>query len=237
MSSKKWLARIGALAVLAAVFITVSYIARANETLLAGVIQGGSVLSSIGFTLLTAIFVIFVIPLDIVFLIPLGALVWGPIPTALMSITGWVLGSMAAFLVARLLGASVVEKLVGLRRIREIETRIPKRNLFWTVVFLRLSISVDILSYALGLFSTIEWKPYALATLIGVAPFGFYFSYAGTLPFWYQIAAMGGAVALAAIMLLTQVRNPHDANKNTPASDAALPEAKKRPPRPAHTRL
>ena len=191
----------GALGILATTFVAVSYIARANEAALVSIVHGGNVSSVIGFILLTALFVVFVIPLDIVFLIPLGALVWGPVPTAIMSITGWVLGSIVVLGIARSFGAPVVEKLVGLERIRSIETRIPKQNLFWTVVFLRLVIPVDILSYALGLFSTMTWRPYVLATLIGVTPFGFYFSYAGTLPFWYQVAAMGGALVLATIVL------------------------------------
>jgi uncharacterized membrane protein YdjX (TVP38/TMEM64 family) len=201
MSSDRWITQVGALGVLVTTFVAVSHIARTNEAILASIVHGGNVSSVIGFILLTALFVVFVIPLDIVFLIPLGALVWGPVPTALMSITGWVLGSIVALGIARSFGAPVVEKLVGLKRIRSIETRIPKQNLFWTVVFLRLVIPVDILSYALGLFSTMAWRPYVLATLIGVTPFGFYFSYAGTLPFWYQIAAMGGALILATAIL------------------------------------
>ena len=201
MFSERWITQVGAFGILATTFVAVSYIARANEATLASIVHGGDISSAIGFILLTALFVVFVIPLDIVFLIPLGALVWGPVPTAIMSITGWVLGSIVVLGIARSFGAPVVEKLVGLERIRSIETRIPKQNLFWTVVFLRLVIPVDILSYALGLFSTMTWRPYVLATLIGVTPFGFYFSYAGTLPFWYQVAAMGGALVLATIVL------------------------------------
>lgn len=209
MISNKWLVQVGIIGIMAVTFVVVSYVARANEPVLAAIVQDGNVTSIIGFILLTALFVVFVIPLDIVFLIPLGALVWGPVPTALMSIMGWVLGSMVALGIARAFGAPVVEKMIGLKRIRGIEARIPNQNTFWTVVFLRLIIPVDILSYALGLFSTMSWRPYMLATLIGVTPFGFYFSYAGTLPFWYQIAAVIGALVLA-----TAIVFKYDAQEN-----------------------
>jgi len=43
-----------------------------------------------------------------------------------------------------------------------------------------------------------SWGSYVLATAIGVSPLGFYFAYAGALPFWYQILAVGIALALAA---------------------------------------
>ena len=110
MISNKWLVQVGIIGIMAVTFVVVSYVARANEPVLAAIVQDGNVTSIIGFILLTALFVVFVIPLDIVFLIPLGALVWGPVPTALMSIMGWVLGSMVALGIARAFGAPVVEK-------------------------------------------------------------------------------------------------------------------------------
>lgn len=203
MFSKAQLEHIGTLSLLAIGFVTISYFTRANEATITAIIQDGGAMSMISFIALTMLCVIFIIPLEIVFLIPLGAVVWGPIPTALMSITGWLLGSMVALGIARTFGAPIVGKMVGLEQIQAIETRIPKKNLFWTVVFLRLTVSVDILSYALGLFSKMPLRQYALATLIGVTPFGFYFSYAGTLSFWYQVTAMGGALILATAILFT----------------------------------
>jgi len=199
---KKFLRQSCILFGLATVFVTISYLARSHQELLTSIVHAGGVMGMIGFIALTAVFVIFVIPLDVVFLIPLGAAAWGPIPTAIMSIAGWTIGSAGAFALARVFGVSLVERLIGLKRIHVVEARIPKQNLFWSVVFLRLAVSVDILSYALGLFSRMPWKQYTLATILGVTPFGFYFAYAGALPFWYQIAAMVIALALATVALL-----------------------------------
>jgi uncharacterized membrane protein YdjX (TVP38/TMEM64 family) len=119
-----------------------------------------------------------------------------------MSITGWTLGAGCAFGIARRFGRPVVERLIGLEHVRTMEQRVPTRNLFWGVVALRMTVSVDLLSYALGLASSMSWGSYLLATAIGVAPFGFFFAYTGALPFVYRIASIIAAVALATFALL-----------------------------------
>lgn len=199
---KNLLKQIALLVVLAAAFVAVSYLAHLFKAQLEDIVQAGGVIGILGFVALTAVFVVFVIPLDIVFLIPIGVIVWGPLFTACMSIIGWTLGAAVAFSIARTFGGGVVGRMIGLSRVRAIEQRIPKRNLFSAVVVLRMLVSVDILSYALGLFSTMPWKQYVLATLLGVTPFGFYFAFAGTLPLWYQIVAIGVAVIVASAIIL-----------------------------------
>jgi len=69
-----------------------------------------------------------------------------------------------------------------------------------------MTVPVDVLSYVLGLFSRMKSAPYFFATLIGVAPFAFVFAYAGTLPFLYQMEALGLALF---VMLLVFLKN-HD---------------------------
>jgi uncharacterized membrane protein YdjX (TVP38/TMEM64 family) len=186
----------------AALFIAVSVLAERYHAALGVLVTQGGILSIAAYVLLTAVFVIFVIPLDIAFLIPLGAVAWGAIPTALMSIAGWTLGAAAAFLIARRFGEPVVARLIGLERIRAVELRIPKQNLFWIVALLRIFVSVDILSYALGLFSSMPLGAYLVATAIGVTPFGFYFAYTGVLPLGYRIVAVMLALALATFVIV-----------------------------------
>lgn len=48
---------------------------------------------------------------------------------------------------------------------------------FWLLVFLRMILPVDFLSYAIGLLSQINFWKFSLATFIGVIPFSFLFSY------------------------------------------------------------
>ncbi|MGH7141841.1 MAG: TVP38/TMEM64 family protein [Minisyncoccia bacterium] len=196
------LRQIAPIIILAALFIAASYSAHRYESALSLALAGHAALGVLLFIFLTAVFVVFVIPLDIAFLIPIAAALWGPVATAVLSITGWTIGAALAFGIARYFGLPVVEKLIGLSRVRAVENRIPKTNLFWMVVFLRMLVSVDILSYALGLFSGMNWGAYILATAFGVAPFGFFFAYAGTLPFWYEIAAVAFAILIATLVML-----------------------------------
>lgn len=194
--------QIGSYVLVAIVFIVVSYVVREYQSDIGLLFGNQNALSIALFVLLTILFVVFVIPLDIVFLVPLGVSLWGPVPTALLMITGWTLGAGIAFLVARRCGSPIVARLVGSERVMILSERIPPGELFWSVVFLRLVVPVDILSYALGLFSQLSLGRYLLATVIGITPFGFFFSFAGALPFWYQIIALTGALALASFLLV-----------------------------------
>jgi len=191
-----------ALVFFGALFVLVSYGTSVYKPQLGAFVEAGGIWGMAGYVVLTIISVVFVLPLDIPFLIPLGAHLYGVPTTALMSILGWTIGSGIAFLIARKFGAAVVEKMIGLDRVRAIERRIPTRNLFWSVVGLRMLVSVDLLSYALGLFSSLSWPSYLLATTIGVTPFGFYFAYAGTLPLHFQIVAIIAALILATAVML-----------------------------------
>jgi uncharacterized membrane protein YdjX (TVP38/TMEM64 family) len=61
---------------------------------------------------------------------------------------------------------------------------------------LRIAIPVDLLSYALGLFSKVRYRDYALATIIGISPLAFILAYLGTLPFIFQMIALSVALVL-----------------------------------------
>ena len=184
-----------------ALFIAVSYFAQQYKEELAAVVEIGGAWSMLLFTLFIAAFTVLIVPLELSLLIPLGAVLWGPVPTALMSIIGWTLGSAIAFGLARRYGRTLVRRLVGLERVEELTRRVPPAT-FSTVVLLRLCVPVDLLSYALGLTSSLSWRTYLLATAIGVTPFGFFFAYAGALPLARQLIMITAGLALAALIFL-----------------------------------
>ena len=103
---------------------------------------------------------------------------------------GWVLDSQVAFYLARKLGKPFVEKVFSLEKLHSFENYFTNKNLFWTVVFLRMIVPADVLSYALGLFSKIKPKPFFFSTLIGVTPVAFVFSYTGGLSTGIQIITL-----------------------------------------------
>jgi uncharacterized membrane protein YdjX (TVP38/TMEM64 family) len=192
-----------ALAVLAG-FVGVSLLAHAFQDILGEVVRAGGVWGIAAFIVLTAIFVVFLIPLDISLLIPLAAAVWGANATALMSVAGWTLGSSIAFSLGRRFGAPVVRQFAGRRRLREAERTarrtIPKHHLFLWALIAQALLPIDLISYVFGLFTDIALGAYALATAIGDLVPGFFFAYAGVLPAWYQIGALAFVLAVAGIL-------------------------------------
>ena len=122
-----------------------------------------------------------VIPLwSNMFLLPIGSVAWGPITTALLCIFGWWIGSVTAFYLGRSYSSWLLKRYPSLSSYEYIDRWIPARHSSFHIIFLRMTIPVDVLSYDLGLFSQrISWKQNAITTLIGVTPFAFIFSYAG----------------------------------------------------------
>ena len=126
-------------------------------------------------------------PITVLPLIVVATGLWGWVNAGIITILGWTIGSILAFLIARKFGVPLIKKFISLEKIYKLEDKFSIGNNFWSVVFLRIIIPVDILSYALGLFSKIKLLPYSFATIIGITPFAFIFAYLGTVPFVYQI--------------------------------------------------
>jgi len=130
-----------------------------------------------------------VAPISTLPLLPIAASLWGPLITAFLSILSWFAGSLVAFAIARKWGKPIVLRLVDMKKLSLYEKAIGDKHVFWNIVFLRLLIPVDILSYVIGIFSTVGWKTYLVATLIGISPFAFMLSYASKSSIIVQISA------------------------------------------------
>jgi uncharacterized membrane protein YdjX (TVP38/TMEM64 family) len=156
-----------------------------NDSLMSGT-EG--MIGYVGITVLAII----IAPVSTIPLLPIATYMWGPLTTALLSILGWTIGAQIAFWLARLFGKKFIHKISSMQRLKQIEQKLPQSHVFWSLVFLRIGLPVDILSYALGLFTHVHGRTYFFATLLGVTPFAFIFSYAGMFP-WY---AQGTAVLL-----------------------------------------
>lgn len=134
---------------------------------------------------------IVLLPLSSLPLVPIAAAAWGVAVGGILSIFGWWIGSLAAFLIGRHLGRPFLIRLFTEERLAGWETRLPRHATFITVVLLRLVLPVEIPSYLLGLSRAVGFWTYAIASLIGMSPFAF------------AILAMGGAVAAGEWVLLS----------------------------------
>lgn len=133
---------------------------------------------------------IVVVPITTFPLLPVAVVIWGSFIAAVLNVTGWMIGAAVAFSLARKYGRPLVSRVIKMKRVFYLEKLIPKKNIFWSIVILRMTIPTDILSYALGLFSGIPMNTYLVATFFGLIPFAFIFAYSVNLPIWYQIAAL-----------------------------------------------
>lgn len=111
-------------------------------------------------------------------LVPFAALAWGPWWTAALLLLGWVLGAVASFALARRASTFVVRRFPSVRRHADIDRLIDPHHRLLSLVMLRVTFPVDVLSYALGLFSRkTRARDNALSTTIGGAPFALLFSF------------------------------------------------------------
>lgn len=125
-------------------------------------------------------------PISSMPLIPVASNLWGVSLTALILVFVWTAGSGIVFYISRRFGSPVVERFFSLEKIREIENKIPKEDLLFDLILLRIVVPVDILSYALGFLSKVRLRTFLLASFIGAIPMALFFSYLGTIPLLYQ---------------------------------------------------
>lgn len=118
-------------------------------------------------------------PVTVMPVIPMATALFGPFITAILSVIGWTVGGVIAFLVARYLGRPVLERYVSMQAVDELAAKIPEETRFLFIVLLRLTVPVDLVSYALGLSKTVGLIEYSVATFIGVIWFSFAFAYLG----------------------------------------------------------
>jgi uncharacterized membrane protein YdjX (TVP38/TMEM64 family) len=127
-------------------------------------------------------------------LLPLAARSYGVVGAALLSAAGWWAGALVAFQIARL-GRGYLEGVASLDAVDRLESKVPKDIGFGGIVVLRMILPVDVVSFALGLLKRLAFMTYATASLVGIVPFAFVWSYAGG-----QLGA-GRYVSFAAVVL------------------------------------
>lgn len=142
-----------------------------------------------------------------------GGAAYGPFWGTVYGLVGIELGSLMAFLLARVLGAEAVRRWIGDQAMRRLE---GSETTLLTIVFVsRLIpiISFDVVSYAAGLTPLRLWR-FALANLAGIVPMTVLLVLVGNgiitadaYGIGLALAAMVGMV-LIAVALLVWLRRP-----------------------------
>jgi len=151
------------------------------DTTLFGYVENNYVLSSLVYVVLLIMSVVvapFTMPM---FFISGG--IFGPFIAAIYNIIGWSIGAVIAFLIARFFKKTFLKRFISFKKIAIYEKKIPQNSEFLGIIFLRMVLPVDVLSYALGVFSNISFARYTVATVIGITPFAIIFAYGGSVLF------------------------------------------------------
>lgn len=141
-------------------------------------LEGGGVWGYLAYVSLL-VFAVVLMPLSVMPLIPVAAATLGPFTTAILSIVGWTIGAVIAFLISRYLGRPFLKHFVSLDKVDALASNLSPKTRFWGIVVLRHTLPVDVVSYAIGLTTGVGIFEYTLATLIGVTWFSFAFAYLG----------------------------------------------------------
>lgn len=141
-------------------------------------------------------------PLTIAPIIPVASVVFGSFLAGTYSIIGWTLGSITAFFIARHIGKPILKKFVSLERVKEYESYIPEKMEFWAILLLRVAVPVDVVSYALGLFSSVKTWKYALASFFAFLPFAFVFAYVGGALIYKDLTLLLSLIGVSLVLFL-----------------------------------
>jgi uncharacterized membrane protein YdjX (TVP38/TMEM64 family) len=142
-------------------------------------------------------------------LLPLAVLAWGPWWSAALLQLGWVLGSALSFWLGRHARASILRVFPSVQRHTNIDRLIHPRHRVASLVLLRMTFPVDVLSYALGLFSrSTTLAETTVSTLIGAAPFALLFALFPTFTPLTQGIVFGASTAVFIAYALWVLHEP-----------------------------
>lgn len=141
-------------------------------------------------------------PLSTLPFLPFAVMLWGIAMAALLSVVGWTLGAVGAYLIARKYGQPIVKRAVRQEKMERVAVLLAGKNVFWKIVLIRMIVPTDIGSYALGLVTTVPLKTYVPATFIGVIPFAIVFASASVGSPIVQIIILFSSFATATAVFI-----------------------------------
>lgn len=184
------------LSLIAVLFVVVTGLVQANLPFFEQSI-GSSAYGPLLYVIIVVVAIVLA-PVSTMPLVPVASLLWGPVVASFLNIGGWFLGSIIVFELCQWFGQDLIGKVVNLKALEVVARRISANYSWWNLIGLRLTLPVDVLSYALGLLTNISRKKYYISTIIGITPFAFVWSYVGVLPWPYQ----AGLLVIAGLFIV-----------------------------------
>jgi uncharacterized membrane protein YdjX (TVP38/TMEM64 family) len=182
-----------------ALFVAALLLVRAFALPIRAVVSEHAALGAAAFAI-TSVLAVLMPMLTNLPLLPVAVLAWGPWWTATLLLLGWIVGASLSFWLARRARAAIVRRFPSVQRHAQIDRLIDPRHRIGSLVLLRMTFPVDVLSYALGLFSPrTTLAETALSTALGAAPFAMLFA---LFPTWSLTAqALVGVASMGLFAL------------------------------------
>jgi uncharacterized membrane protein YdjX (TVP38/TMEM64 family) len=175
----------------AAIWLTDHFDSTIRDLLTANVVLAFATL------FLTSVVAVLLPVLSNLALLPGFVLVWGPGWTALVLLAGWIVGAALSFTLGRRARSAILRVFPSVKRHADIDRLIHPRHRMISLVMLRMTFPVDVLSYALGLFSArTTVAENVLSTTLGAAPFALLFSLLPSLSGTDQLMVFAGSALL-----------------------------------------
>lgn len=121
--------------------------------------------------ILTAVAGALISPFTNLPLVPFAAAIWGPFPTTIFLLGGWLVGDIIAYFIGRNLGRRFVTHFVPTKKLDAWSDAIKQHTNFLTALVARLALPAE-LGYAFGLVRY-PFGLYLIITFIAELPFAF----------------------------------------------------------------
>lgn len=156
---------------------------------------------------LTSALAALVSPLTNIPLVPIATLIWGPVPTIIFLLSGWLIGDITAYLVGRYLGYKAVSYFVSAEKLDDWSSMVKKRTTFSTALLLRVALPAE-LGYAFGIIRY-PLNLYVFITFLAELPFAIISTYASEAVLLGDTLKFFGLVGILFVVIIVAFRVTH----------------------------
>ena len=146
-------------------------------------------------------------PLTNIPLVPIATLIWGPIPTIIFLLAGWLIGDIVAYLIGRYFGYKAVSYFVSKEKLDDWSSMVKKHTTFSTALLLRVALPAE-LGYAFGIIRY-PLNLYIFITFLAELPFAIISTYASEAVLLGDTMKFFGLIGILFVVIIVAFRTTH----------------------------
>ena len=156
---------------------------------------------------LTSALAALISPLTNIPLVPIATLIWGPIPTIIFLLAGWLIGDIVAYLIGRYFGYKAVSYFVSKEKLDDWSSMVKKHTTFSTALLLRVALPAE-LGYAFGIIRY-PLNLYIFITFLAELPFAIISTYASEAVLLGDTMKFFGLIGILFVVIIVAFRTTH----------------------------